>query len=315
MENKGKMKENKNAERNLDKFIQENIEQNREYNLSLIYIIGYAVLYLTSYFLDNGVKISYWLSELNSKVSFYVGLDAILEIFLPGVIFSLFLWKCFEIAYSYGSESKFGEQVIKREYSERMVSIMKYVMVLFIAWMNVGNSVHVVANHLNNRAFNFSHDFSDPSYAALYYEIYYWDEFFGHINMMLPLFGFLFIYLLGIVHFRRSIKLKWFEWLFIFLAAIGFGLAWFFGWAEGQCLLLASMVEFILLIIVIYYISTKKESIKIKLKEHPFMVFVLVQAVEFIIATIIWGIVEGVKPYYPFFYQPGEELWSILLRL
>ncbi|MHA1339331.1 MAG: hypothetical protein ACTSRZ_03590 [Promethearchaeota archaeon] len=319
-----------------------------EFKICFIYIIGYAIFYIPSMVLDYSISIEFWISELDRKVFFTFGLDDFCDIFLSGILFSLLLWKIFESIFSAHTEEEFKSINLKHVLSPKNIEIIKYIFIFLLIFYNIGNSVHEVANHLNSVAFEYSNDFSNPQYAELYYQIYWWDEFFGHMSMAVPLYSFLIIYLVGFNSLRMKeivntskgdfrgintskkneknnfkkgfiIKLKW---IFITLSGIGFGIEWFYGWAEGQALFVTSLINIGIIIYNIYNIlhksraksdSDSKFYTKYKLKDHPFSVFLLIEATIFIIATILWGIFEGIKPYYPFFYQPDEKLWMRLL--
>ncbi|NMC05692.1 MAG: hypothetical protein GYA24_10795 [Candidatus Lokiarchaeota archaeon] len=39
---------------------------------------------------------------------------------------------------------------------------------------------------------------------------------------------------------------------------------------------------------------------------NPFLLFIVVQLVVMLAFSVVWGLALGVKPYYPFFYEPSE---------
>ncbi|MHA1793933.1 MAG: hypothetical protein ACTSVI_14930 [Promethearchaeota archaeon] len=295
---------------------------NQELKICMVYILGYAILYLPSQVIDFKFQVSYYLSELDMQVSFDFAMDDVLDILLPGVLFSLVLWKVFEMSCQMmpdglafpEKEHSSGDERHSQDSGRnvRELKFLKYLMVTLIVLYNIGNGVHVISNHLNKIALRYSRDFSDPLYSQLYNEIYFWDEIFGHLLMAIPLFLILLVYLIGIVNHvaTSSKKIKPYWWVFVILSAIGFGLEWFYGWAEGQCLLVSSILEMILLITIVYMASTRNKKITGYLKKHPFITFMFIQAMFFISATVAWGFVIGIKAQYPFFYQPGEEIWS-----
>jgi hypothetical protein len=53
-------------------------------------------------------------------------------------------------------------------------------------------------------------------------------------------------------------------------------------------------------------LATLVKRNKLAILNRPFLLFIAVQLVVMLVFTIVWGIALGVKPYYPFFYEPSE---------
>ncbi|MHA1797414.1 MAG: hypothetical protein ACTSVY_03105 [Candidatus Helarchaeota archaeon] len=272
-----------------------------EFQLFLLFFLGYSVCYLIPRIFDNVIiPVFYCISELQELVSFMISLSIFLEIFLTGPVFSIIAWMVFEKIFMKKNDKN------HENLTPRTIFLLKVIFFLAIGTMCLGNAVHLVVNDLNNRAFDLTKILTDPNYADLYYSIYFWDELFGHMALAVPLFVLLGIYAFGFYNEPPSRPLRWFEWLFVTLVGIGYGINWFYGFTEGQ----ATFVIFIINIILTGMILSWQFKKKLTIKEHPFIYAILVEVIVFIICTIIWGVLTGIKPYYPFFYQPGETIWS-----
>ena len=72
--------------------------------------------------------------------------------------------------------------------------------------------------------------------------------------------------------------------------------------AGGQCAFEFFFLTLGLLIFILFQIR----KLDINLRELPFFIFFLFFLLGVAIAIPIWGLVTGIKPYYPFFYQINE---------
>ncbi|MBA7643414.1 hypothetical protein ES703_51139 [subsurface metagenome] len=277
-----------------------NANSKKEFQLFLWFFMGYAMCYLITLLGDYfSITISYWISELDQEVSFVIPAQDLIEIFLMGPVFSVITWKVFKSIF-------LDEQILlKEKLSTKWITALEVIFFVSVCTMCLGNAIHKVVNDLNRRAFDVTKILSDPLYADLYYAIYFWDEIFGHMALAVPLMILMSMFMGGLLFSPPSRDLKWFEWLFITLVGIGYGIVWFYGFAEGQA-------TFVLLLInvglVLFIVATKFKKKKC-IRDHPFVWVVLIEALIFITCSIIWGLITGLKPYYPFFKQPGEELW------
>ncbi|MHA1732028.1 MAG: hypothetical protein ACTSU5_08785 [Promethearchaeota archaeon] len=260
----------------------------KEWGLAIRFLFGYAVCYLVPQVLDFPVRVSFWLSELGERVFFEVSLQLLVEIFLTGPVFAAWTW-----------------HLVDRMPGSDVRSGVRWGMAIALGSMVVGNAVHLVANDLNSRTLGLSRDFSDPAFTRLYFPIYWWDEFFGHAVLALSLYA-----VLGVVAFLSAREfpgrgLGSSRLAFLGVVGAGYGATWFYGWAEGQVLLPCAVLNAGFVAAV--FLARRFWSARVR--EHPFLVVLLVQAVVFLVLVAWWGAATGLKPQYPFFYQPGEESW------
>ncbi|MHA1762734.1 MAG: hypothetical protein ACTSYC_03120 [Promethearchaeota archaeon] len=225
-----------------------------------------------------------------------------MEIFLTGQVpvFSIFAWHIFEMIFLEPNSQA------KKILGSKKVNILKIIYILAITTMCLGNAVHLIVNDLNNRAFNPALIASDSSYKELYFSIYFWDELFGHIALSVPLLALLGIILIGLSKEIPSRPLNWVEWILITLVGVGYGTVWFYGFTEGQVTRVASIINLFLLLYILFN-ELKNPNF---LKDHPFVWIVLIETIIFLSFAIIWCFIFGLKPYYPYFYQPEEETWN-----
>ena len=233
--------------------VQFNLESKKEFLCIIVFFLGYGVCYLGSGIGDFfTVTIRYWISELNQEVSFEVTARDLIEIFLAGPVFSISAWILFEKIFL--DEKSASQEIL----SSRIITALKIIFFLAIGTMCIGNAVHIIVDDLNARAFNIAEIQTNPLYADLYFTIYFWDEFFGHLAVFVPLFVLMGIFMGGLLLESPSRSLRWFEWLFITLIGIGYGIGWFHGFAEGQatfviCLINLFLIIFILVAILNYH--------------------------------------------------------------
>ena len=71
---------------------------------------------------------------------------------------------------------------------------------------------------------------------------------------------------------------------------------------EGQSNIILLSLHLLLLSIILWLIWQKTLSIK----NHPIFLFLFLQIIGFIGYSIVWIILTGLKPYYPFTFQPSE---------
>jgi phosphate/sulfate permease len=267
----------------------------REFRLLLITFLGYGVFYGLSQIAGNATfPVTFWIPELNRQVTIGIPWESWLSIFITGAGFAVLLMRIFDEIFL--SE----KSVIKTRVDISTIRITRDMFLFTVALYVLGNAVHEVIKFVGYMLPSTPMDLSNQAYSNLYYYIYFYHEYFGHIMFSIPLMIFLTIFAFAFVFEPPSRKLRWYEWLLIFGIGIGFGAVWVEGWAEGECQLVNAIYDIGLLVAI--GIVAKKQ--KVALRSHPFICVVVVEAITFIIGVIIWGLVFGLLPYYPFFKEP-----------
>jgi hypothetical protein len=267
----------------------------REFRLSLIVFLGYGVFYGLSQISGNAtIPITFWIPELNRFATVGFPLESWLSIFITGAGFAVLLIRVFDEVFL--SE----KSIVKTRVTSRTIGITRDIFIFALALYVLGNAVHEVIKFVGYMLPNISMDFSNQVYANLYYYIYFYHEYFGHTMFSIPLMVFLTIFAFAFIFEPPSRKLRWYEWLLLFAIGMGFGVVWVEGWAEGECQLVNAIYDIGLLVVIGVMLKRQKAA----LRNHPFICVVVVEATTFIVGVIIWGLVFGLYPYYPFFKEP-----------
>jgi len=270
-------------------------DSGREFRLLLITFLGYGLFYGLSQISGNATfPVTFWIPELNKQVTIGIPWESWLSIFITGAGFAVLLMKLFDEIFL--SE----KSTVKTRVTGSTIRITRDIFVFIVALYVLGNAVHEVIKFVGYMLPSTPIDLSNQAYANLYYYIYFYHEYFGHIMFSIPLMIFLTIFAFAFIFEPPSRKLRWYEWLLIFGIGIGFGAVWVEGWAEGECQLVNAIYDIGLLVAI--GIVVKKQ--KVALRSHPFVCAVAVEAISFIVGVIIWGLVFGLLPYYPFFKEP-----------
>jgi len=293
IEHNEKERNNKNKIKNKKSKITLKLPFAFQMNQIILFFSLWASTFVFGKFIRIKFYISFWISELNNQFSILSSTMLWFDLIFIGPIFSIFALKVFR--------NCINTEPYKSKINERTSKILNYVLILGIAIWNTGNAVHIIANWLNSLAFK-TIDYDN----GLYHQIYFWDEFFGHTVMAIGfnIIFYVIIYILMQAEESKSITKKGILTLMITSTSIAIGTL--FGYMEGQTGLL----------IMIFYISETIFATLLKLKNNiqtlrsPMFLFILLTTLVYIIGAIIYGVILGMKPYYPFFKQPGESLWS-----
>jgi len=266
----------------------------REIKLLLAVFLGYGAFYGLSQVAGNAtVSISFWIPELGKQVAVALPWESILSIFVTGAGFAILLVRIFDEIYLSERSS------VKDRLSLRDRAILRDFFIFTVATYCLINAVHEVIKFVGYMLDGMALNLSIPANAALYYYIYWYHEYFGHL-FSIPLMIFLTIFALPFIFEAPSRKLKWYAWLFLLSIGVGFGVTWVEGWAEGECQLVNAIYDIGLLVAIATLLVKKR----IKLRDHPFVCVLAALAIAFIAGVIVWGMVYGLLPYYPFFREP-----------
>jgi len=197
--------------------------------------------------------------------------------------------------------------------------IFDYLILMLVALFIIGNSSHVIVNRINGKLLDDGYiqtvlrDNPTSKMADAYKLIYFYDEYVGHLGMMVPLFFIQMVLLRSQIHVPQEFKkLHPVEIALLIILGILNGVYNSYSLIEGQSNIVLLVMHLLLLPIIIWLILKKRYSIK----NHPILLFLLLQIIGFTIYSFIWIILTGLKPYYPFTYQPSEleKSWFLSIK-
>jgi hypothetical protein len=258
---------------------------------AIIYFYGayglfYVIAMLYRSFLPV-VEIPFYIAETNQSINYEIQLAEIFDVLLVGIIFSINVNR----AYFY-LQDNLG--VRKKRYT---VPLLVSIIIL-----NFGVIVHMVANQLHE----IIHDdvFTAGSNLELLQQgLYFWDETASHILSAAGLF--MLMLLLVFVEAADKSHVESNNYLLNFICLlVGFGLA--FGLIEGQCAAIFFFVSIAYLLVIFVIIGLTKKT----WKDKPFMAATTMVLVGYIIFTLIYVYVTGMKDVYPFIMQITETEYN-----
>lgn len=163
----------------------------------------------------------------------------------------------------------------------------------------VGVIMHAVANSLNGM---FVPPNPVPPVGDLQIAIYYFDEVLGHKLIHIGIIAFLIGGMVLQFWHRIDLHLSKVDLFGVYFWPSAIGAVYMLTLVEGQAAFDLLVISLVLIAIILYYIKFRG----LKLSENVFTHFVLVLLVAIVVSTIVFGIITGFKPGYPFFYQLNE---------
>ena len=181
------------------------------------------------------------------------------------------------------------------EPSQRKKDIIKFLLFGAGIVLIIGITMHAVANLFNGILNN-----PVPPTEPLHIAIYWFDEVLGHKLIHFGLYGVLIGLMILQYWHRKEINLSKPAKVGLYFWAAAIGAVYSLAGAEGQAAFDILVISIILSVVILYYVRFKG----LKLKENPLTHFMLVFSVSIIITLIVYGIIAGFVPGYPFFLQP-----------
>ncbi len=187
--------------------------------------------------------------------------------------------------------------------------IFDYLILILLALFILGNSSHVIVNRINGKLIENGYiqtilrDNPTSKMADAYKLIYFYDEYVGHLGMMVPLFFIQIVLLRSQIHVPQEFKkLHPVEMGLLIILGLLNGVYNSYSLIEGQSNIVLLSLHLLLFPIILWLICKKKYSIN----NHPILLFLLLQIIGFTFYSIYWMILTGLKTYYPFTFQPSE---------
>ncbi|MHA1684480.1 MAG: hypothetical protein ACTSUE_26315 [Promethearchaeota archaeon] len=250
--------------------------------------------------LISGMKASFtftiWLSDgIDAFETVQFPVYTVIEIIMTGPLVSMVMVYCFRKMVQFWEV----DDII----SDRKEKLLNILILLCVLLLNTGV--------FTNRIFNIvsAHLKEIPAAHDQYVWAYFLDEFLGHTLSHLGLSLFLFTMaltmplntnLLG----EKSYRMNGGERVLVFIPALAYGVINSYANLEGQTALLTLVFLSILAILLILVV--KKVSGKVFIINRPFLLFIISQVLVMVVFLTIWVVATGIKPFYPFFFQPTE---------
>ncbi len=176
-----------------------------------------------------------------------------------------------------------------------------------IALLNTGLLINRLFNVVSAQAKVF-YDATGQGYENYVYA-YFLDEIVGHHLMNA---GFVLYYAVMVVAAPRNStllsrpehKLNGGERVLVLGSSAVHGVIFSVENLEGQSMFFSLVVMGAVAGVIV--LVTMARCNKLALLDRPFLLFIAVQLMVMLMFAMIWGIALGVKPYYPFFYEPSE---------
>jgi hypothetical protein len=185
--------------------------------------------------------------------------------------------------------------------------VLGLLLVVSIALLNAGLLINRLFNVISAHAKEF-YDTTGLGYDN-YTFAYFLDEIVGHHLMNAGLV--LFYVVMAIAAPRDSAPLSrpehalnGGEKLLVLVSSAVYGLIFTIENLEGQSMVFSLILMGALVCTIV--LSTMVKRNKLAISNRPFLLFLVVQLLVMLVFSIAWGIALGVKPYYPFFYEPSE---------
>ena len=242
------------------------------------------------------IELQFYISETAENVVFPLPVGELISVILLGGIFPLFALRAFELLRSQVSPDR-------KSYGTRLFVIILYVS--FMILLIIGTVVHMVGNQLHAYIYEIEETMViDPHtpLGNLKAGIYLWDEIIGHILIAVGYFGMMYINVFFALIDEDNLRARNDEMVFITLGGFLLGAGIAFGFIEGQ----AGYTFLYLAILLVVLIPIIMHKNKFHYHQKPFVYCALVLNIAYIVVIILFIVLFGVKPYYPYLYQPSE---------
>jgi len=269
------------------------IFQNRYIFFLFIFLITLLIFYRVIPRLVNGsITIYVNISELNGESgNFSVSYRLILEIIFMGPVFAIVYY--FLMKYLIQG---INQEVGKNRY---YIYLLEIGVITSICISCMGHAIHMLFDYASRVYYN-SHG-QQMDITSLYSFLYYSDEWLGHHLIHIGLFGYISMALFAEFLGKEHERLEKEEIICAILLGLGMSII-YYATFEGQAAFMMLILWTSLLIFEIIIIIIKK----INIRERPILIATIINSIVTIILFTVWAVLFGLKPYYPYIYQPSE---------
>jgi hypothetical protein len=243
------------------------------------------------------------ITETGDLLYLRIGLRDIVDIILTGIVFPLYAWKIYSSLQTelFIKKKRDGQDAIpainvnefRRLSNQTDPWHIFYLINLFVYSMAV--MVHITMNNIHANV--------DEYYGStLYAEVYFWDEFIGHLFIGIPIYFMILTLWVNSIDLPTRVLLNRAQTSFLIILSLGSGVGMAMSFIEGQCTVVLAFFNVVFAFFLGYFKYKKGKD----LWKNPFQTFILFFLVGFFIALFIWIQISGVKPFYPYLYQFSE---------
>ncbi len=273
-----------------------NLKYVKEGNIYLQFLIIFILTIILFYEIIpllyfGGIRVLVYISELKKLSSFWISTRIICEIILMGPVFA--------IIYYFMMKRLIVEIDIEKGKNKYYVALIEIGVLTFMCISVMGHTIHMLFDQANRVYYN-SNDGMDTS--ELYSLLYYSDEWLGHHLIHIAYSGYIAMALITEFLGENHKRLRNDELIYTICCGVGMGLMFGYSTYEGQAAVLVVILCIILLIADLIIILVKK----INILERPILICTIILSIIVICLFIWWVVVFGLKPYYPYIYQPSE---------
>ncbi len=264
----------------------------RYLNFLIIFLLTLLLLYLIiPLFISGTIKIWVNISELDGAAGYFsLKIGMIMEIILMGPVFG--------IIYYFLMKSLIKNVDENQGRNKYVLYFLEIGVLLFINISVMGHIVHLLFDY-GNWIYRES---TGMDTSQLYSFLYYSDEWLGHHLIHIAFFGYITLALITEFIGQEHRKLNSDELIYTIASGVGLSVVFSYYTYEGQAAFMIFILFILLLIIEIIILFIKK----INPLERPILLATIITSIVVIIFFICWIILFGIKPYYPFVYQPSE---------
>ncbi|MHA1378466.1 MAG: hypothetical protein ACTSRG_08800 [Candidatus Helarchaeota archaeon] len=290
----------------------------KDYNPSIKFLLIFFLSLLVLFFIPGlfngnvfiGINVSEVPGGVNQAFSFSTGL--IVELVVMGPVFAIIYFILMKYMLN---------KIDETNNNRNFIFILEITTVLFICIYIMGHITHLMFDHAS-RAYEFMYGIVSLHFLSvlilifpdkwlqiiiyllspLFLFLYYSDEWLGHHLIHFSLFTFMVLAIFTEILLTEHNLMKWDELSISIFFGIGASFVNGYATYEGQCAFPLFIFSLILLVFQIVYWSVKK----IELRRYPIFLAMIICNIIVIGLFIFWVINFGIKPYYPFIYQPSE---------
>ncbi|MHA1794415.1 MAG: hypothetical protein ACTSVI_17395 [Promethearchaeota archaeon] len=250
--------------------------------------------------MEGNLSLTMYISDgINQHATIIISWYSIIETILLGPWLSIIMVFCFEKQVSFLKNNDFLHP--KKE------TLLKILFVISISALNAGVLMNRTFNILDAMLKELFHQSGQAQQQFVY--VYFLDELLGHSIGHLGISLFLITLALSSPHDSKIENEPIFrtnggERVLILISAIVYGVLYSYAILEGQSACLIIIINLIGLSTLITIFLKKSKEINIL--NRPFLLFLFFQTITMIAFVFIWGLIFGLKPFYPYFFQPTE---------
>ena len=268
-------------------------ESSRYLNFLIVFLLGLLLFYIIiPLFYRGGVDVWVKISELDESGHFFLSTRRICEIILMGPVFAIIYYFLMKHLIN-GIDENEGN-------NKYYIVLIEIGMLTFISISVMGHAIHMLFDKASWSYIYANNDEMDTS--ELYSLIYYSDEWLGHHLIHIGYFGYISMALITEFLGKEHRKLNWDELIYTITSGVGLSVVFGYVTYEGQAAVMMVVLCSILLVLEITLILIKR----INPLERPILLATLIANIIVICFFIYWITAFGIKPYYPYVYQPSE---------